>query len=125
MTFVSAPADFPFSLVRLVSSGGTWEVGYYPATFGRVDCGGFDLNYCAGSDPALRLEILLCVLLILEPVDEAKLTHELIRKTFPGWTHRPIDKDPHCLPRLRELAGLSPTLGREMAAIYASTPHDS
>ena len=113
MKFRLADADMNFAWGRMVSEGGRWELGYSPVFFGcRVRLGlvrsmSVELDYCAGDDPELRLEILLLVLQIVEPLDEATTQPADIQRIFPRWTRRPIDLDPICMHQLRRLAETS------------------
>ena len=99
-----------FLALRMVSEGGRRELGCSPVLFGRrirlgqVGAMSVDLDYCAGDDPVLALTILVLILEILAPVDEAELTAAYLKRVFPGWKRRPIDRDPACLPTLRALA---------------------
>ena len=125
MRFRRVPPDDNFSMLRLVSEGGKWEVDLYPVLFGvRIRCGQVGacavvLDYCAGADINLRVEILLLVLQVLEAMDEASTTEGDIDRAFPKWTRRPIDRDPICLPKLREIAAA--TSGDDAFARAAAT----
>lgn len=96
---------------RLVSEGGRWEVSLHLRTFGRfaVIVGmtgemGHEVEYCCGEDPGLRLEVMALCCTILGPLDEAALTPGELRRLFPPWKRRHIDRDPECLGRLHALA---------------------
>jgi hypothetical protein len=84
-------------------------VTYYHGTRIRL-CRLSDLSiavdYCAGKDEGLALMILAAVVMILKDVDENIPIRE-IERMFPIYTIKPIDKDPYCWKRLREMAGLS------------------
>lgn len=63
------------------------------------------LDYCCGSDPVLLALVKTAVVRILEPFSESSTERDILRH-FPGFTVKPIHRDPKCLPRLMALAGM-------------------
>jgi hypothetical protein len=99
MKFKLAQTDENFPLLRMVSEGGKWELGYVPMLFGvrvrlgRVGAYKVDCDLCCGSDPELRARVLGYILITLYSKDEAGLTAQSIRSLFPQPTVKPLDRD--------------------------------
>lgn len=112
MKFTPASPNENF-FMRWTSEMGVYEMGFRQMLFGvRVsvavvgDCGCF-LDYCAGADRAFALELLATLTVILDSYPETIKWYEL-QKRFPGFTVKPIDRDPYCWTRLQEMAGSAP-----------------
>lgn len=112
MKFTPAPPNVDFDVERYVSENGVWELGIHSVLFGKrvaanpVNWGGYEVDYCAGADPANVAEIRDLVRDILSMFDEDVEPHT-IRHLWPKWERRPIHKDATCVPELRRLAALA------------------
>lgn len=108
MRFSKAEPDATYFL-RFVSESGRWEVGLHRVLYGvRVQLSlvgdvGPTLDYCAGADTTFIMELLCTLIMILDGIPENMPQHEL-EALFPGYTIRPIDKDPVCWPYLQQMA---------------------
>lgn len=109
MKFTKAESNENFPLGRWVSENNVWEIGFRPMLFGvRVSLGkvGSDwitLDYCAGDNQSFAFILFATVARILMALPET-VTEQQLRQTFPAYTVKPIDRDPYCWERLKELA---------------------
>lgn len=109
MKFTQVEPNENFPAGRWVSEQQRWEIGFCPVMFGvRVRFGQIgsncvELDYCAGADATFALILLATVVQILSTVPETASSQE-IRQMFPTYTVKPIDRDPFCWERLKEMA---------------------
>lgn len=110
MMFNQAEVDENFDIMKWVSPGGIWELGYYRVMygvrvrFGRAGEGYVLLDLCAGADRALQDVLLRYTMIILMPIAEDS-TDRQITEAFPC-VHsqiKPIDKDV-CWQQMQERA---------------------
>lgn len=107
MNFVYAEPNEKYPIVRVQSA--TWEVGLYPVLFGvrvaanPLGAGGYALDYCAGADPLMQVELFTLLVQILSRYPDT-LRYDEAHRLFPRWTRRPMVNDPECLAALRALA---------------------
>jgi hypothetical protein len=108
MKFKAVEPDENFSLLRLVSEGGKWELGLRPMLFGvRVSLGrvwavGLVVDYCAGAKVADQFGVLAVVLDILEHFPEEASERDALG-FFPEQRIRPMYNDPECWAKLLAL----------------------
>jgi len=106
--FTEAPTDENYSEKKFVSETGQWEVGLWPAAFGvrvragRAGRGSCAIDYCAGAQRLFQLQLLGCIMDILESFPES-VDMNTIENLMPGYKQKPIDQDP-CWDKLRELS---------------------
>lgn len=108
MEFKPASTTMNYPTLRLVSEGGSWEVGIWPVIFGlRVRAGRTDntvsvaVDYCAGNDEVFCFHLLATMVKILER--GVSITHRELERILPTWEVRPINQDP-CWGKLQQLA---------------------
>jgi hypothetical protein len=109
MNFTKAESNQNFPAGRWVSENQIWEIGFLPVMYGvrvKVSLVGSNwvtLNYCAGADKEFALILLATVTQILMALPES-ITEDEIHRLFPKFEIKPIDRDPYCWERLKELA---------------------
>jgi len=100
MKFKVTPPDENFPILRMVSEGGKWEVGYVPMIFGvrvrlgQVGNGWVECDLCCGPSLLLRAKVLCYILATLLTADEAGIDSKMMRQLFPQPTRKPLDLDP-------------------------------
>lgn len=108
MKFIRSENDENFTVLKLVSEGGQWELGCCRVLFGvriklgRAGSGFCALDYCAGDNPLFQLELLNAVRIILLKVPE-DADYPTVEMMFPGFSIKPIDLDPTCWKELQKL----------------------
>jgi hypothetical protein len=110
MKFRPAEPDENFKLLRMLSTGGRWEVGLCPVFFGvRVragivgDCGP-SIDLCAGNDSA-RIDLLLkLVVSFLRNFPESATGRE-VSSVLPLNTIKPVWNDPAFMDKFIPLCG--------------------
>jgi hypothetical protein len=102
-----------YSMLRLESAEGQWEMGIYPTLYGtRVACGriGSQLylkgGYCCGTDSLLLMEVTVAIASILSTYPESATTHE-VESYLPQWNLRPINLDDGLANLRRAMLGRS------------------
>lgn len=109
MKFKQVEPNENFSAGRWMSEEQRWELGFYPVLFGvrvrlaRVGEDWVELDYCAGDDAGFALILLATIVQILSVVPET-VTNQEIRQIFPTYAVKPINRDPFCWERLKEMA---------------------
>jgi hypothetical protein len=102
--------------VRWASENDVWEIGLRPMMYGtRVSVGKvepkrgyaevYTLDYCAGSDQAFLLNLWATIVILMTALPES-ITPKKLRKLFPDYQVKPINKDPHCWEELQRLVRL-------------------
>ena len=92
------------------SVDGRWFIGTWPVIYGvraiawRQDSTGRCVDYCAGSDTSVLLELLHLLRVIFEGHLEDGASERTVEQLLPGWERRPINTDPKCWDRLKQLA---------------------
>lgn len=108
MTFKRSTPDENYDALKFVSDEGGWELGLTSMLFGRrvrlgrVGCGWCALDYCAGADPMFQIALFITIRTILRTVPESAEYHE-IELMFPGFTVKPINRDPTCWDELQRM----------------------
>ena len=106
MIFRHVTPNTEYRLLRLLSTGGNWELGMSPYSHGmRLRMGQTArpprvLDFCMGRDESLFPKILIAVLNRLEPLDESSTAAE-IDHVFP-WSGTRPDLTLHLEPLLSE-----------------------
>jgi hypothetical protein len=97
---------------RFVSENNVWEICLRPMLYGvRVGVGkinpdrgfalSYELDYCAGADPAFLMNLFATIVILMSALPE-DVTYSEIRELFPSYERKPINQDP-CWDRLQEL----------------------
>lgn len=109
MEFISAHPNEVIDRLRWQSLDGAWEIGLRQMLFGvrvslsRIGDEVYTLDYCAGVDLLFAATLLATICKILERYPES-IAPEQLQRDFPGYTVRPIDRDPYCWSRLQAMA---------------------
>lgn len=96
--------------VAWASANGLWFIGTWPVIYGvraiawRQDGTGRCVDYCAGNSPAVLLQLLQLLRQIFEVHLEDNASERTVEQLLPGWERRPINTDPNCWARLKQLA---------------------
>lgn len=112
MKFTKAEPDENFPIVRFVSENNVWEIGIRPMMFGHrvsaglVGSGCVEIDYCGGADGCFVIQLLATVVKIFSSLPET-ITLKEVKRFFPTYQVKPIDKDP-CWEKLKELAANLP-----------------
>jgi hypothetical protein len=95
------------------SADDLWSIGTNPVLFGmrviafRDGSAGPVVDYCAGSDPIFKCQLLLAVAAIFIRHLPDGATEQQVLNLMPTWRTRPINSDP-CWPKLQALAAGDP-----------------
>lgn len=96
-------------LYRFESENGRWEMGLIPQLFASfavgfspIDAEGPTISYATGDDVVFAFAVFGAVRKILERYPE-NVSESQLRKEFPEWNARPINKD-GCWRKLRQMA---------------------
>ncbi len=107
MKFHQIAPDENYSVLKLTSENGVWELGLTQMIFGvRVRAGvrgdGWcPVDYCGGADRCFVAALLSVITGILETFPE-EVTPSEIQKLLPTYERKPISDDP-CWEKLRAL----------------------
>lgn len=111
MKFTKTEPNIDFDILRCVSETGKWEFGIRRMLYGVRICGNpvgngaYTLDYCAGDDEVFALTLFATVATILEDYAE-DVTTQQIKRDFPAFEIKPVNRDPYCWKRLQEMAGV-------------------
>lgn len=101
---------------RWASENDVWEISLRPMIYGvRVSVGRIEssrgyalfyvLDYCAGDDQAFLLNLWATIVILMTALPESITPREL-KKLFPTYKVKPINRDPHCWEELQRLVKL-------------------
>lgn len=94
---------------RCLSEEEKWEIGFRQMLFGvrvslsRIGDEFYTLDYCAADDVGFALLLFATILQILDRYPE-DVTPQQLERDFPRYEIKPINRDPHCWPRLQQMA---------------------